>query len=464
MSNWNTCLAILSLLYLSLYPPICLSQEEGVEQHDFIIDVADKLEYLEALVTLDSMRIEANKLLSIVIENFFECDEQTNEYQIAAYLDVLRVIGKDSKRAREAIVSKLPENNLIFKDRGPKEVMRLRGYALVTLAELGPTDNVLPIIIGELAHGHEPYMVSAAARVAGALGPKAKVTVPFLLQFLGLGQSFHDDHLSFRIYNPTWPLEKPTTTRLEIVRALERIGPGASQALPVLKGIAYAQGRGSIFYNKRELRKAAAQAIKAIETQVPICCRKHAELKLTDVSELALADQWVEPSDRSDSKVTNIRMMDHNGNEIYFSDLYGQPIALTFFYTRCENPNTCSMTVSRFADLQMSIRKAGLGNRVRLAAITFEPTYDTALRLKSFGKNRGMDLSQQAVMLRALGKDHDRLLQKLEVAVNYGGGRVSVHGVQLYLFDKKGRYVRKYNNLIWDEKTVINDLKKLAKE
>jgi cytochrome oxidase Cu insertion factor (SCO1/SenC/PrrC family) len=56
------------------------------------------------------------------------------------------------------------------------------------------------------------------------------------------------------------------------------------------------------------------------------------------------------------------------------------------------------------------------------------------------------------------------LFDRMEVAVNYDAQGVNVHGIQLLLLDRHGRYVRSYHSVIWENAKVLRDLKQLLTE
>jgi len=51
-----------------------------------------------------------------------------------------------------------------------------------------------------------------------------------------------------------------------------------------------------------------------------------------------------------------------------------------------------------------------------------------------------------------------------DVPVGHGAGQINNHGVTLYLFDRNGRYVRRYQSVVWDAAQVVADMRKLARE
>ena len=48
--------------------------------------------------------------------------------------------------------------------------------------------------------------------------------------------------------------------------------------------------------------------------------------------------------------------------------------------------------------------------------------------------------------------------------MNFADQRPNVHAIELLLFDRAGRFVRQYRDVMWDEETVIADLRRLAAE
>ena len=48
--------------------------------------------------------------------------------------------------------------------------------------------------------------------------------------------------------------------------------------------------------------------------------------------------------------------------------------------------------------------------------------------------------------------------------MNFSGGWVNVHGLALHLFDQRGRWVRTYHSVLWNNAEVLADLRRLAGE
>lgn len=158
-------------------------------------------------------------------------------HQIGAYLDALRAIGPAAKPAGDAIVEMLSERSPLYKGQETFLAHYLQAYLLVTLADIGVPDGARPYILDLLnnsdigtTHGY-----AAAARAAGALGPKLPEAVPGLAR--ALKPEFTDFTMSFQRFCMALGPED-ASCRLEALRALARIGPKAAGALPLVEKLA----------------------------------------------------------------------------------------------------------------------------------------------------------------------------------------------------------------------------------
>lgn len=179
---------------------------------------------------------------------------------------------------------------------------------------------------------------------------------------------------------------------------------------------------------------------------------------------IPLFTEWVSPSKRRRLENIDTTFTDQEGREGRLDELNSRPLLLTYFYTRCTNDRKCAASVAQLADLQKELAEAGLTDRVRLAAATFEPQHDHSVLLKQFGKLHGYEFSEDSRMLQMETEGHRKLLQELTVPVSLNAGWVNTHGVQLHLIDSHGRLARKYHTVLWDNKQVVDDVQRLLKE
>ncbi len=91
----------------------------------------------------------------------------------------------------------------------------------------------------------------------------------------------------------------------------------------------------------------------------------------------SVARQAATPSNPRPSRITTARPI------TYGEFFRGQPSIVVFFYTRCDNPQKCSLTVSKLARVQQQLAERGLADQVRTAAITYDPGFDLPERLRA---------------------------------------------------------------------------------
>src|SRR5262249_33614141 len=101
-------------------------------------------------------------------------------------------------------------------------------------------------------------------------------------------------------------------------------------------------------------------------------------------------------------ELDDVVLQDQDGHSARFADwFHGRPAVVTFFYTRCDNPNKCSLTVTRLAQLQALARERGRQHTFRIAAVTYDPAFDLPDRLRRYGADRGLVFDDDACCLRA---------------------------------------------------------------
>lgn len=228
--------------------------------------------------------------------------------------------------------------------------------------------------------------------------------------------------------------------------------------------------------------KTAARA-KTEGQETPACCEEHTPksesvaksdgdaAKPTDAPATPAtpakpgklrASEWTEPAKRQafllDFNVTN-----QDGQMLQLSELVGTPMAVSFFFTRCPQPNMCPLITSTMTQLQRKVEQAGLSEKVRLILISYDPGYDTPSRLQKYAEGYGFKFDN-GMMLRPKTEEYMALLGEMGIDIAPEPDGNIGHFIELILIDRKGRYVRDYTGAIWDNDAVLADLRTLAAE
>jgi protein SCO1 len=159
--------------------------------------------------------------------------------------------------------------------------------------------------------------------------------------------------------------------------------------------------------------------------------------------------------------ISEIELEDQTEHTVTYRSFFGhKPSIVVFFYTRCDNPNKCSLTVTKLARLQKSIVEEQLEGLLRTAAITYDPAYDLPPRLKAYGDNRGVIFSDDNRMFRARAGFRE-LQEYFQLGVNFTGTTVNRHRIELFVLDSRGEITATFTRLQWDVQDVLEQAKAL---
>lgn len=366
------------------------------------------------------------------------CDEA----RFAAFVDACR--GDASQR--DALLDLLPEEHPAYADRGTAATMRMRGWLLLAVSP--PLDDtVLAHVVEQFDSGMEPYLVAVAAHVLRRDGMPHPAHAPLLVRALSLVRH-RDDRVDLDRYGAGAVGAGGTTAVRELLATLEWMGDALAGVAGDLRALANENGWRAD--DRATLLRLAGQADAA--TPADDCCglpwpfaralRAEARPDAAAVERVAFEDQ--------------------DGRAVDYATFFrGKPSVVAFFYTRCENPRKCSLTVAKLAAVRRELDARGLGGRVRVAAITYDPGYDSPTRLRGYGDARRFTFDDDTRLLRAVS-GMDDLRAALGLGVNFVASLVNRHRIELHVLDAQGHVAATYARLGWDEADVVATAQALA--
>jgi len=167
----------------------------------------------------------------------------------------------------------------------------------------------------------------------------------------------------------------------------------------------------------------------------------------------------MQPGDR----VPDDALIDQTGRTRKLSDWRGRALAVTFVYTRCPLPDFCPAMDRGFGALQKSVKEdAGLGRRVHLVTVTFDPAHDTPAVIRRHAEARGAD---PAVWSYLTGPQAaiDHLTSRFGVSVMPDEAETLTHNLRTAIVDPDGRLVKIYSGNEWTPDMLLNDLRAQAR-
>ena len=372
---------------------------------------------------------------------------------------------------RKELVALLPERLNLYAGRSTNEVIRMRGYIMAAFEDTGLPETALPYVLEELESGRDAYMVAAAAKALRGLNAPDSRFTSFLFT-AAVNIKFLDDSVTFKCFKPRWPLSNHTSALKEIFKTFSWLGIYAQSSLPDLEN----------FYEESDYSKATkAEIKKAIEHIRSIthhdkvdCCTNTIKIDALDrpaQSEskdccssslsLDLLSEQLEVNQPAISSVVNITLEDQSGIQLKFEDYFCQiPTILTFFYSRCDNPDKCSLSISKLAELQKDVEEEGLAGKLKIAAITYDPEYDRPLELTRYGEDRGFKFNKNNRFFRSTN-GFGALQAYFNLGVNFNRSIVNRHRIELFVLDGQGNIVSAFTRLQWDIRKVLQRAKSL---
>jgi protein SCO1/2 len=365
-----------------------------------------------------------------------------SESEFAQLIDTLAA---DPQR-REGLTEWLREDHPVYHQRGTATVVRMRGWILLALARAGVSEKSLLFVLEELDNGIDPYLVAAAARALRSAETPSPAFAPLLMRALDRIR-YRDDPVSFAGYGAYAVSSDNTSPVRELLKTLSWLGPSARGVLPELEAIKSERNGGL----SKKLLPELDLALTSIKSE------NSSERRESDACcSLPQALTWPRSSRRSSGSIESTTFEDQEGERITFQEFFrGQPSIVVFFYTRCDNPLKCSLTIAKLARVQKLLAEQGLGDQISTAAITYDPEFDLPKRIRVYGHDRGVSLNARNRMLRTTA-GFDALRKHFRLGVNFIESLVNRHRIEAYVLDAEGRIAARFERLRWDEQEVVD--------
>ena len=382
-------------------------------------------------------------------ESIHMLDHETSEQEFAELVDRAR-----RELDNQLLVELLPERRPVYRARSANSVNRMRGYLLAAFEDAGLPEEALPYVFEELESSRAAYLVAAAAKALRGRERRSSDAVPFLLKAIE-NIKYADDAVSFDSYRPSWPPAGHTTALNEIAATIAWLGSEASSALPELR---------NLLDEPRVLSEAARAQLESVvsrltaaasccATPVPSpCCAERAE---------TAPPVTHENHPRTEVPI-DVELEDQDGARVTFGGfLAAKPSVVAFFYTRCDNPNKCSLTITKLGQLQRRLAELGLDVRIQTAAISYDPEFDLPARLRAYAENRGIVFNPSNRLFRTTGALAP-LEEYFQLGVSFGESLVNRHRIEIFLLDQQGRIAATFTRLQWDIEEVLAQAADLA--
>lgn len=353
---------------------------------------------------------------------------------------------------RSILLELLSERNIVYVERPSYQITRIKGFTLASFFEVGLPDSATNFILDELQNGRNAYLVGAAARgLRGAKQPRTQY-VCFLIQAI-YNLKYHDDSFDLSVFKPEWPLQDPSNGRLEILKTFQWLKGYAKAAIPDLKS--FLDNRADFTPEMIAEIRRTIEEIEQDQRELDLSCCE-SEIKSTS------SNSWLWKSIRNINNIGNLMVQNEDGLTQSLEDVIDhKPTVITFFYTRCMNPNKCTLTINKIGWLQNKLAELRLEHKVNLLAFTYDPNHDTPSKMRAFAENRGLKFDSNTHVLRTQPEEFRIISDFFQLGVNHVASTVNQHRLELFILNQNGSIQTTYTRLQWELDSVVSDLVKL---
>jgi len=349
--------------------------------------------------------------------------------------------GRGDSAFTKTFLELLDERHGVYRGVGTPAVTRMRGALLLALGHRALPVSALPFVLEELESAHDASLTAIAAHVLRKYPePSASFADPLLSAVLNI--QHRDEIVRLANYGGLGPGGDTTTAMGEVLQTIGWLGRAGTACMPRLEDL-LAQNPGPATSAMVEKALDAIRAGDKVPAASHTCCCGDK----TDAPPAA-------PGPARD--ISGLRFQDHAGAELTFAEAFhGRPSIVVFFYTRCDNPTKCPLTMYRFGSLQRMLQQSGLGDSIGMAAVTYDPEYDSADRLLQYAESWGAKPSARHRILRTVG-DFESLSDYFSLGVNFSAsGIVNRHQLEAFVLDTRGRIAHVVSRRRWDEATLM---------
>jgi protein SCO1 len=169
------------------------------------------------------------------------------------------------------------------------------------------------------------------------------------------------------------------------------------------------------------------------------------------------------------TEVPDFGLVNQDGKRIHLAQYRGKLLLLTFVYTRCPQPDQCTLMSNNFAAIDLALQKQPeTYDKTHLLTISFDPDYDTPKVLRSYGAShtgRYSDETFQHWEFATGSKDEVKGIAQF-FGLRYFHDTESddeqvIHSMRTAIVGGDGKVLKLYRGNQWKPEEVLSELRSL---
>lgn len=169
-------------------------------------------------------------------------------------------------------------------------------------------------------------------------------------------------------------------------------------------------------------------------------------------------------------EIPDFTLVNQDGEPIRLSQYRGKALALTFVYTRCPQPDQCTLMSNNFAAIDKELEsQPDVYAKTHLLTISFDPDYDTPKVMRSYGASHTGRYSDEKFEHWEFATGSPEEVKR--IAEHFGlryfkdsstGEEQVIHSLRTAVIDRNGKLVKLYRGNEWKPTQLAEDLKSLV--
>jgi protein SCO1/2 len=196
-------------------------------------------------------------------------------------------------------------------------------------------------------------------------------------------------------------------------------------------------------------------------------------IEITSITEggAALTPTSVVPGEpKPGDAIPDFQLVNQDGKPIHLSQYAGKALALTFVYTRCPQPDQCTLMSNNFAAIDQELQKQpDVYAKTHLLTISFDPDYDSPKVMRSYGAShtgRYSDETFQHWEFASGSSDQIKGIAQF-FGLRYfhdteSGEDQVIHSLRTAVIGPDGKLVKLYRGNEWKPQEIVEDLRTLS--
>lgn len=166
-------------------------------------------------------------------------------------------------------------------------------------------------------------------------------------------------------------------------------------------------------------------------------------------------------------EIPDFQLMNQDGKRIHLSQYRGKALALTFVYTRCPQPDQCTLMSTNFASVDKALQaQPDAYGLTHLLTISFDPDYDTPRVMRSYGASHTGKYSDESFQhwefLTGSPDEVKGIAQFFGLRYfhdNSTGEEQVIHSLRTAIIKPDGKLFKLYRGNEWKPEELVDDLK-----